>query len=186
MRLNRIRIIVAIFLATKLCLSMAEELEGYVYVIKSENGFVHYVAFLPHALVFEHGLKGPLIVGTVETFRENETVAELVSRSFRPNPEFKDTLNRFVDIVLRKSTAIKDQAKRQNSGWVYIIDYRTPTPNGKVPPEDIIGAFEVENGLLDKYNGNPNHKLWTNNGFVSFGEDGNRIFLEWQEQILRQ
>src|SRR5262249_21366909 len=36
-----------------------------------------------------------------------------------------------------------EEALRQQDGWIYILDGRTPTPQGAVPPEDISGAFEV-------------------------------------------
>ncbi len=40
------------------------------------------------------------------------------------------------------------EAKRQGNGWVYIIDQRTPTPLGAVPPEHIVGVFEIKNGQV--------------------------------------
>jgi hypothetical protein len=53
------------------------------------------------------------------------------------------------------------------SGFVAIVDQRTPTPDAEVPPEDIIGAFEVHNGMIvpELYRASPNHRLLTGDGF---------------------
>ncbi len=52
---------------------------------------------------------------------------------------------------------------------MYIVDLRTPEgPEGRVPPEGIIGAFEMKNGEIvrDSYSGNDNHLVFSAHGLV--------------------
>ena len=59
------------------------------------------------------------------------------------------------------------EAKRLGEGWVYVIDQRTPTPEGPVPPEDILGAIQVESGKIvpDSYRASHKHMILSPNGF---------------------
>ena|GEM_PF-5477476 len=43
----------------------------------------------------------------------------------------------------------------------------------------------MKNGALEGYKGNPNHKLWSENGFLNLGDEGNRIFLEWLGELVK-
>jgi hypothetical protein len=51
---------------------------------------------------------------------------------------------------------------------IYILDGRTPTPEGRVPLEDIIGAFEVQAGKVveNSYQAFPEHEVFTQRGLV--------------------
>lgn len=74
-----------------------------------------------------------------------------------------------------------NSAIEQQEGWVYIIDQRIKTPEGEVPPYDIIGGFKVENNKLKGFSGNPNYQIKSSNGFTDLGENSNikmNIFLE--------
>jgi|GEM_PF-4746405 len=101
---------------------MAEELEENIYVARVGENMVQYVTFLSHDLVFKYGLKESVIVGSIDAKREDETPDQQLSRSFRPNPEFRTTLNAFIDKVLRSSEGLMTAAKKQKDGYVYIID----------------------------------------------------------------
>jgi hypothetical protein len=62
---------------------------------------------------------------------------------------------------------LQEAAERQGDGFVYVIDLRTPEgPMGRVPPEDIVGAFAVEGGQLCAYQPNDNHVAFSKNGLV--------------------
>ncbi|MGH2689833.1 MAG: hypothetical protein ACRDKW_13665 [Actinomycetota bacterium] len=47
-----------------------------------------------------------------------------------------------------------------------VIDQRTRTPDGPVPPEDIIGGVKVENGelVVGSYRRNPRHLIFSADG----------------------
>src|SRR4051812_24574704 len=59
------------------------------------------------------------------------------------------------------------EAKRIGEGWVYVIDARPANPRGRVPPEDILGAFEVKAGrvVTDSYRRNAKHVILSKDGF---------------------
>ena len=78
----------------------------------------------------------------------------------------------FVHVVIArwapKSPEFASAAERQRDGWIYVLDARTPTPEGRVPPEDILGAFEVRDGVVvaDSYQPFPEHMVFTERGVV--------------------
>lgn len=47
-----------------------------------------------------------------------------------------------------------------------ILDRRTPTPDDAVPPEDIIGAVEIQNGQMLRFHGSPNYRILTDQGLM--------------------
>ncbi len=89
--------------------------------------------------------------------------------SFRPNRTFIDFLHRVIADFGRRSPELIEGARQQNNGWLYVVDLRTTEgANGKVGPEDIIGAFEVRDGTLiqGSYNPNPNYRVLTKDGMT--------------------
>lgn len=57
-------------------------------------------------------------------------------------------------------------ARRQRDGYVYIVDARTPTPSGKVPTADGIGAVQIEGGKPIAYHANPHYEPYGRNGLM--------------------
>jgi hypothetical protein len=72
------------------------------------------------------------------------------------------------------------EAKRQGEGWLYLIDQRTPTPHDFVPPQDIVGAFEVKNGQVvsGSYRPCPKHSILSSNGFFRLAPELELCLLE--------
>src|SRR5262245_34040212 len=61
---------------------------------------------------------------------------------FRANPALVAFMHKVIETLGPSTPELQDAAQRQGNGFVYIIDLRTPEgPMGRVPPEDIIGAF---------------------------------------------
>jgi hypothetical protein len=89
--------------------------------------------------------------------------------AFRLNPLFVQFLHDVVRTFGPDDPELQHAATRQGEGWVYVIDLRTAEgPRGHVPPEDIIGAFEVAEGriLPDSYRANDGHRVFTDRGLV--------------------
>jgi len=85
---------------------------------------------------------------------------------FAPNVRFIEFLQ---DVIARHAAncpGLVAEAKRQQEGYVYIFDARTPTPGEAVPPEDIIGAVGVQGGAVTGYQGNPNYQIFTASGLM--------------------
>lgn len=86
---------------------------------------------------------------------------------FRPNRTFIDFLHRVLADWGARCSELAESAREQGEGWQYLIDLRTPEGvNGNVPPDDIIGAFEVRKGVVvpGSYWRNPNYRVLTKNG----------------------
>lgn len=100
---------------------------------------------------------------------------------FKENTEFVEFMHKFIEKNTHKMESFIQEALKQQNGYIYIIDFRTPNGiMGDVPPEDIIGAFQVEEGkvIQDSYQRNTNHKVFTENGIVKLPEELNILLLE--------
>jgi hypothetical protein len=137
----------------------------HVYVVRTPQGEKQYLTPLPTDVAFSRGLIREAIVG--EAPRPLGPGEPVTPANFVPNPAFVRLMH---DVLARHAphdAACNAEAKRQESGWVYILDGRTKTPQGAVPPEDIIAALPVENGefVPGAYRLNARHALLTNDGF---------------------
>jgi hypothetical protein len=108
------------------------------------------------------GLSSKAICGK---FESEETEPEF----FKENKEFADFMHLVIGNKGGELTSLKEAAKHQKEGYLYILDFRTPQGiTGNVPSEDIIGAFKIENEQVVKnsYQRNFAHKIYTKNGLV--------------------
>lgn len=108
------------------------------------------------------GLPGEAIAGVPEGGRDSV-------EAFRPNRAFIELMHQVIRDTGPQDPDLRAAAALQRDGWVYIVDLRTPEgPQGHVPPEDIIGAFEVRSGQIvpGSYQLNENHPVLTGNGLV--------------------
>ncbi|HUK83542.1 MAG TPA: hypothetical protein VLZ12_13025 [Verrucomicrobiae bacterium] len=123
------------------------------------------VGMLPSIYVFEHGLIPEAVVGVLQKpIREG---GKLEPSNFARNSIFVNFLHRFIAERAPLDPEIQNAAGRQSTGHVYIIDARTFGPDQKVPPEDVIGRFRVEEGTIvtGSYEPNPGHVILSNSGF---------------------
>src|SRR5438445_2777661 len=134
----------------------------YVYRVKTPEGDRDLVSLLSGA--FEFGLIEEAIVG--ECTQSLEDGKHVTEANFRPNPTFVRLLHHVIARHAPQLPALRAEARRQHTGWVYVIDARTASPDGHVPPCDIIGGFEVRSGEVapGSYRPNTDHKLLTANG----------------------
>jgi hypothetical protein len=106
--------------------------------------------------------------------------------TFRQNPAFVEFMHRMIETAGPDDRDMQAAAQEQGDGWVYVIDLRTPEgPSGAVPPEDIIGAFEVQGGriIAGSYRANANHRVYTTNGLVSLPPSIRRAFVEQLQRV---
>jgi hypothetical protein len=84
----------------------------------------------------------------------------------------------------------RDIVSRPNgrSGYVVLIDGRTPTPDGDVPPSDVIGVVDVDAGdvVADSYQHNSNHQLLTTNGFFVLPPELETVLQNDLRNLCRQ
>ena len=135
---------------------------GSVYRTTKGNFF----SLLDPAVVFSGSLPGEAIVGELLVLPAPGSAA-LRPEDIRINPMFVDFLHQVIaHLQHHRCQTSKPRRVRQHDGWIYIIDARTPAPQGDVPPEDVMGGFEVRGGRLvpDSYTGNPSHQIISERG----------------------
>ncbi len=138
-----------------------------VVIVNTPEGAKYYVALTSAQMAISTGLVPEAIVGLVE--RLDEPIAP---GNFTANSIFRRFL---ADVIARNGPDDPDMqaaAARQVDGHIAVIDQRTPTPGGRVPPEDIIGVFDVRDGKVvsGSYQASPNHRLLTTSGFFRLGQ----------------
>jgi hypothetical protein len=136
------------------------------------------VTVIPPETAFATGLPAQAIVGILlEPAAEGKAPAV---DSFAENPAFRELLNGVIGRHAPDEPAIRDEAARLGSGYVYVIDGRTPDPAGQVPAEDVVGAFQVREGTIvrDPYLPNPRHQLLSENGFFRLSDTLHQRLLE--------
>lgn len=133
--------------------------------VATPEGKVAYVTLASADEAGRQGLVTQQIIGQLLDPARTEQLFE--PDNFARNRAFVE----FMHEVIRKHApgvpGLIDAARAQANGWVFIIDGRTPTPQGPVPPEDIVGGFQVEDGAMiaDSYQPNPNHRILSARGF---------------------
>jgi hypothetical protein len=130
------------------------------------DGFVDILTVLSPEAFLKHGIPEGAIAGFfTELVAEGE---KLNPASFRPNQRFIKLLHEVIATNAPSIPELQLAARQQHTGSVSILDGRTPTPQGTVPPRDIIGAFAVKDGAIvpDSYFANPNYLLFSLDGFL--------------------
>jgi hypothetical protein len=145
------------------------------------------VCVLPNEIGFATGLPQEAIVGALLEPVANlegpgDDLSELSPDNFAENPVFRAFFHDIVRRYAPDEPGLRDEARRGHP-YVYIIDPRTPDPGSDLSEiaEDIVGAFEVREGIIvsESYAPNPNYRLFTDNGFFTLsGALGQRLLEE--------
>ena len=142
----------------------------FVCRVDTPDGIKDYVTLIPPEIAFSQGLPPEAIVGVLlRLLGPNEPITPQVFARNRPFVEFMHS------VIARygpQQPGCQAEAKRLGQGWVCIIDQRTPTPEGSVPPEDIIGLFEAKGGEVvpGSYRASPKHLILSPRGFFQLDE----------------
>jgi hypothetical protein len=143
------------------------------------------LSLLPADHVSKYGLAPQAIIG--QLVGDGATDEPLTPESFVANHEFHEFLH---GVVARYGPAVPelaDEARQLRDGWIYVVDHRTPTPGGRVRPEDVIGGFEVRAGAVvaHSYQPIPAHQLMTERGFFDLGAElQERLVFELEQLRL--
>ena len=141
-----------------------------IAVVPNDGVDQNFVTYIDHDLIFERGLLPEWIVGVLH--KSVGDGGELVPENFSPNSVFVDFLHRFVAENASRNENLLAAAKSGQHENLFILDQRTATPQGDVPPEDIVGAFVVESGTISPatYRANrENHRILSDRGFFNLG-----------------
>jgi hypothetical protein len=156
---------------------MAEWTIG-VYDVNTPEGPRQIVSCVPHEHVFKRGLTPEAVIG--QLLRPLEPEEPIHPDVFARNPAFVAFMHEVIARRAPESRELMAEAQRQKEGWVYLIDLRTPTPDGEVPPHDIIGAFQVTEERLvpESYRPNPAHAILSDDGFFDLGTELQKHLLD--------
>jgi hypothetical protein len=125
---------------------------------------VGYYSFLDPSMVVGRSLPGAAVVG--QLLVPAQDAFPLRPETLAVNPAFVEFLHRVIAEYAPTLPEMQAEAMWQENGWIYLIDARTPTPQGEVPPEDILGAFEVrdEEIVPGSYQRSSKHRIVTERG----------------------
>lgn len=107
--------------------------------------------------------------------------------NFTPNPAFVEFLHQVIEKHAPDAEPLQESAAAQGEGWIYMVDGRTPTPQGDVSSEDIFGGFQIKEGkVLDgSYKQNPEHILMTEHGMFQLETWLLEIVLTEMRQFIK-
>lgn len=142
----------------------------YVCRVQTPDGFEDYVTLVSPESSLQHGLAPEAIVGVLS--RPLNPGEQITPQVFARNRMFVEFLHEVIARHVPSEPSCRTEARRLGSGWLYIIDQRTATPAGDVPPEDIVGSFEVKDGDIvpSSYRSNPKHVILSANGFFQLSQ----------------
>jgi hypothetical protein len=146
--------------------------------VNTPDGVKDYVTCLPHEQVFARGLAPETIVGVL--LRPLEPGEAITPAVFARNRVFVDFMH---DVIARRGPeqpGLIAEAQRQGDGWVHIIDQRTRNPQGRIPPEDIVGVFAVKGGVVvpGSYQPSSKHQILSADGFFRLEAELQACLLE--------
>ena len=147
----------------------------YIFrVLVKDGGWRDLVSVLPPETGFTTGLPEGAIVGRLldparPLLGGEDEPADLSPVNFAGNPVFRTVFHDVAASFALDDPGLHDEARRLAQRYVYVIDRRTPDPDGHVPSEDIVGGFEVRAGAVvrEGYFPNPKYRLLGHNGFFS-------------------
>lgn len=136
----------------------------FLYQVDFGGGERNVVSLLEPDWVSEHGLNPDAVAAVLPA---GATPYDVQPDDVRENGPFLRLLSRIIFENAGRHEMLQREAEVQGDGYVYLLDGRTPDPGGRVPPQDIIGAFEVRDGALvtGSYRHNPQHRLFTTAGW---------------------
>jgi hypothetical protein len=154
------------------------ELPINVCRVETPEGPKDYVTCLSHEHIFQHGLVAEAIIGVL--LRPLESGEVITPGTFARNRVFVEFMHSVIARRGPELPGLTAEAKRQGEGLVCVVDQRTPTPQGAVPPEDIVGVFEIKNGQVvpGSYQASPKHMILSANGFFRLGSELQPCLLE--------
>jgi hypothetical protein len=96
------------------------------------RGLQNIVSLLSEDVVFAKGLVPQAVVGKLR--KASSDGGTLTQANFVGNPAFVDFLHQVIAVHAPREAEFIAEAKRRVTGRVYVVDGRTATPQGDVPP----------------------------------------------------
>jgi len=96
---------------------------------------------------------------------------------FTPNLYFVDFMHDVIKSAGPTDPSLLATASQQQEGWLFVFDHRQ---QGDTPTEDIIGAFEIRQGMIvaDTYWRNDDHVVFSEKGPVQLPPTLQQVMVE--------
>jgi hypothetical protein len=135
-----------------------------IYIVRTPDGIKNIASLISQDIAFKKGFQPESIIGY---FTKEINSDELNPKDFIRNSLFVEFLHKSIEEYAPQTKSFQTTAQKLKNGWLYVIDQRTPDPGGNVPPEDIIGAFEIRKGKVieGSYKPNDKHRILSTKGF---------------------
>jgi hypothetical protein len=162
---------------------VADENRGiFMYRVKFPDGMMDVLSLIPPSMADQSGLAADAIIGVREG--AGDASEPITAENLKPNPNFVQLLHDVIASHAPDLPALQEAAREQGDGRVYVIDARTKTPAGEVPPHDILGAFEVKDRVVvpGSYQLNTNHQLFSADGLFRLEP---ALHLQLMSRIIR-
>jgi hypothetical protein len=149
-----------------------------VFEVEHDGTTRHVVCFLDSVLAGARGIDSRSVIGEFTP----GPGGEFDLASFRLNPEFVEAFTHYMNGEASRDPAIVAQARQHASGWLYLVDPRSPDdPDSDPPPSDLVGCFAVDaDGQVvpNSFQYNRNH-LWFDPLSGVSGLLSDRRFYNW-------
>jgi hypothetical protein len=158
----------------------------YIYTINSENSCQQVLSLLSPDEIANKKLPSETIVGKLaKNSSENDKIN---FDDFIPNSIFINFLHNVISKYAIEVSGLCAEAKRQEKGWIYIVDGRCSNPQGEVLPEDVIGAFEVVDGQItsNSYQRNSQHLIFSKKGLFKLQSKLNKYLMQESIKLLQK
>lgn len=133
------------------------------YIFSTDINESYVLTFVDPDSAGKYGLKNDVILGV---YSGSDFPNEILD--FKINEDFKATVADFI-----KGVVVPELDLGHSGGWVYLIDQRSPKSQESF---DVIAGVNDETGEVKI---NPNYKLITGDGVISFGGEFDEKFLEF-------
>lgn len=141
-------------------------MDCYLYSLPGENETLHLLSPLDSEALAGKATRSEFFIGRLLD-PEKGTAPENISF----NADFLVLVHQVVRELMLTDPAVKAEIEKQENGFVFIIDQRSPTSE-EVIKEDVIGIYLVNDRQTDisKYRPNPDYLLIGRNGVAVFND----------------
>ena len=127
------------------------------FEVDDESGATrHLVCFMESVAAGSTGIPTQAIVGEYTPDADGQFDPE----TFQTNPDFLSAFAAFMNAEAAQTPEVVAQAKDHPDDLLYLVDPRTPDPDGDIPASDILGCFQVDpdgNVIPDSFRPHPDH-----------------------------
>ena len=139
--------------------------------IDTPEGEQDVITCLPHEHIQRHGLAKEAVIGRLLRPFDPKNPA-ITPDVFARNATFVEFMHALIARCGPELPSLLAQGRKE-SEWLYLIDKRAATADGRVPKQDVFGAFRLREGRIvaGSYQRNLEHRILSERGFFQLPRD---------------